>query len=83
VVIGPSPSPALFPDLFASIFSPVDISVPGAIDGVAAGSQNDPLNADQEAARLLTHVIFSPIQKTADRTLQITYTLTIAVARTA
>ena len=51
------------------------------VNGVDAGVQNDPVNPGTEAERLLTHVIFSPIQKTADRTLSITYTLTVAVAR--
>ena len=59
----------------------VDPSGIAPVNGEAAGVQNDAVNPNTEAERLLTHVIFSPIQKTADRTLQITYTLTIAVAR--
>jgi hypothetical protein len=35
-----------------------------------------------ERERLITHLIFSPITKAANRTLTITYTLTISVART-
>ena len=56
-------------------------AAPTPVAGQDAGVQNDPVNPATEAERLLTHVIFSPIQKTADRTLSITYTLTVAVAR--
>ena len=49
--------------------------------GVGAGVQNDPVNSDTEAERLLTHVIFAPVLKAATRELNIVYTLTIAVAR--
>lgn len=68
-------------DMFAALNNPGGTNILTAVSGTNAGVQNDPVNPDTEAERLLTHVIFSPVQKTADRTLQITYTLTIAVAR--
>jgi len=52
-----------------------------AIPGVPAGLQNAPTAPATEADRLLTHIIFSPILKAANRTLTILYTLTISVAR--
>lgn len=67
-------------DIFAALNSGVTTILP-AVDGSDAGVQNNPTAPETEAERLLTHVIFSPVQKTADRTLSITYTLTIAVAR--
>lgn len=51
------------------------------IDGLSAGVQNDPVNPQNERERLLTHLIFSPVLKSANRTFTITYTLTIAIAR--
>jgi len=51
------------------------------VDGADAGVQNDPVNAAVERERLLTHVIFSPVLKSANRTIAITYTLTVSVAR--
>ena len=52
-----------------------------AVDGTNAGVQNDPVNYDLERERLLTHIIFSPVLKSSSRTLAITYTLTVSVAR--
>lgn len=52
-----------------------------AVDGSDAGVQNNPTSPALERERLLTHVIFSPVTKTANRTLTITYTLTVSVAR--
>lgn len=53
-----------------------------AVAGTAAGLQNAPTNPTTERERLLTHLVFSPVLKSANRTLSITYTLTISVART-
>lgn len=50
--------------------------------GNLAGHQNAPKYPTTERERLLTHLIFSPILKSKNRTLVITYTLTISVART-
>lgn len=53
-----------------------------AVAGANAGVQNDPVDWQTERERLLTHLIFSPVLKAANRTLTITYTLAISVART-
>lgn len=50
------------------------------VPGVVAGLEDMPLNPAQEAERMLTHIIFSPIRKSADRTLRIVYTITCTVA---
>lgn len=74
-------NPVVGADMFAALNTPSGATLNTPVDGVDAGVQNNAVDPDTEAERLLTHVIFSPIQKTADRTLSITYTLTIAVAR--
>lgn len=51
------------------------------VDGQDAGEQNNTSDPNREAERMLTHVIFAPVLKTANRALNIKYTLTIAVAR--
>jgi hypothetical protein len=63
--------------LFASLNPPVGGVIDPARDGKAAGVQNDPVNFQNERERLLTHLIFSPFLKSANRTLTITYTLTV------
>jgi hypothetical protein len=57
------------------------LAIDGASGGEDAGVQNDPTNPDRERERMLTHIIFSPVLKSANRTLTITYTLTVSVAR--
>lgn len=52
------------------------------VDGNEAGVLNDSLDTTNERERLLTHMVFPPIAKTADKSLNIVYTLTISVART-
>ena len=52
------------------------------VDGEDAGVQNNPTVPGTERERLLTHIIFSPVLKAANRTLTVTYTLTVSVART-
>lgn len=51
--------------------------------GVAAGVANDPVNPLNERERLLTHFIFDPVLKSRDRAIEIEYTLTVSVGRTA
>jgi len=58
-------------------------NVTTAIPGVNKGVQEATLSPTTEQERLLTHLIFTPVLKAANRTLTITYTLTIAVARSA
>jgi hypothetical protein len=57
-------------------------SVDAAVNGVAGGVRNDAINPTTERERMLTHLTFSPVEKTQDRVLTITYTLNIVVART-
>jgi hypothetical protein len=54
-----------------------------SVMGVAAGVANDPVNPLNERERLLTHFIFDPILKSRDRAIEIEYTLTVSVGRTA
>jgi len=66
-------------DLFQAI--PGTIVTP-AVNGQNKGLQNNIVDPNTEQERLLTHLIFSPVLKAANRTLTITYTLTVSVART-
>lgn len=52
-----------------------------AVAGQDAGEIDNSLNQSLERKRMLTHLIFSPITKTANRTIKITYTLTVEVAQ--
>ena len=65
-----------------SLNPPLGSSLVTAVAGATAGLQNSPTNPTQERERLLSHLIFSPVLKSSNRTLAITYTLTISVART-
>lgn len=65
-----------------SLNPPLGSSLVSAVAGASAGLQNSPTNPTQERERLLSHLIFSPVLKSSNRTLAITYTLTISVART-
>jgi len=55
--------------------------IQNAINGQDAGIQNDAVNFSAERERLLTHLIFSPVRKSANRAYTIIYTLSVAVAR--
>lgn len=62
--------------------SPAGSTIFASVNGTDAGVQNNPVSPDLEAERMLTHIVFAPVTKAADRILNIKYTLTIAVART-
>lgn len=68
--------------LLTALNPPLGSSLQTAVNGSVAGLQNSPTNPTQERERLLSHLIFSPVLKSSNRTLAITYTLTISVART-
>ena len=68
-------------DMFAALEGGIGSTLLTPVAGLAAGVQNDPVNPETERERLLTHIIFSPVLKSANRTLQITYTLTVSVQR--
>jgi len=70
---GGGPNTALFKALFTAFV------IDAAVDGQDIGVQNhsDPT---KEAERMLTHVIFSPVLKSANRSLTINYVLTISVS---
>ena len=77
-----SEGPHLVGDIDMFTYLPGTIVVP-AVPGVNKGVQNAPTATITEQERLLTHLIFTPVLKAANRTLTITYTLTVAVARSA
>lgn len=52
------------------------------VAGDGAGVLNDTIDPTQERERLLTHIVFPPITKTADKALNIVYTITVSVSRT-
>ena len=66
-------------DLFTNL---PGVIVTPAVNGSDKGVQNNAIDSATEQERLLTHLVFAPVLKAANRTLTITYTLTISVART-
>jgi hypothetical protein len=75
-------SGALTNTFIAALNPPSGATLILATPGTVAGLQNAPTVPSTERERLLTHLIFSPVLKFVNRTLSITYTLTISVART-
>lgn len=68
---------------FLSLLNPPSgASLETPVAGTVAGVQNAPTDPTTESERLLAHLIFSPVLKSKNRTLIITYTLTVSVART-
>lgn len=65
-----------------SINPPVGGTLLAPVNGKNAGVQNNVVFPEKERERLLTHIIFSPILKSANRALTIEYSLTISIART-
>jgi hypothetical protein len=68
--------------MFAALNPPTGGVILTAVAGKSAGVQNMPTDPTTEGERMLTHVIFAPVLKSANRTLTITYTITVSVART-
>jgi hypothetical protein len=68
-------------DLFGALNPPTGGIILTAKAGSDAGVANMPTDSATEAERLLAHLVFSPILKSANRVLTITYTLTVSVAR--
>jgi hypothetical protein len=52
------------------------------VNGSYMGFRNNPCDGSVEQERLLTHLIFSPVLKSANRVFNIVYTLTVYVNRT-
>lgn len=69
-------------DMIVALNPPTGGIIKPAVIGRAAGVQNNPIAPTTERERLLAHLIFSPILKSRNRVLTITYTLTVSVART-
>lgn len=69
-------------NMVGALNTPTGGIVQTAIPGKSAGIQNDPTNPDNERERMLTHLIFSPVLKAANRTYTVRYSLDIAIART-
>lgn len=69
----------LFKNITANICSNVNVN---NVTGSDAGVINDTIDPSNERERLLTHLVFPPITKVANKALNIVYTLTVSVART-
>ncbi len=69
-------------DMFAALNPPAGGAFETAVGGENSGVQNNPTASTTERERLLTHLIFSPILKSSNRQLTLTYTITVSVART-
>ena len=58
------------------------VSIEKPVNGSYMGFRNNPCDGNLEQERLLTHLIFSPVLKSANRIFNIVYTLTVYVNRT-
>lgn len=67
--------------LLSQLNPPSGAQLLSPVQGTLAGIQDAPSTPSTQRERLLTHLIFAPVLKTANRTLSITYTITISVAR--
>lgn len=84
-IVGPGSSVFVETDgtaspLFSRLLGFIDYDTP--VEGAYAGLQNDSTDSGLLRERLLTHIIFEPITKQANRTLRLVYTLAITVAPT-
>lgn len=64
------------------IFDEIGLFTDGLPLTSQSGYQHNPIDGSKEFKRMLTHIIFSPVLKTANRTFNIKYTLTVYVNRT-
>lgn len=67
--------------LLSQLNPPSGAQLQTPVQGTVAGLQNAPTAPTTQRERLLSHLIFAPVLKTANRTLAITYTITVSVAR--
>lgn len=67
--------------LLSQLNPPSGAQLLAPVPGTLAGVKNAPADPSTQRERLLTHLIFAPVLKTANRTLSITYTITVSVAR--
>lgn len=77
VITEPTPIPSDW--LFNNLIDYNTLNTPSV--GSEQGTKNNPANPTNEGERMLSHLIFSPIRKSSNRTLTIIYTLTVQVAR--
>lgn len=68
--------------LLASLNPPIGATLIAPVSGSLAGVQNSPTSPTTERERLLAHLVFSPVLKARNRTVTITYTISISFART-
>lgn len=64
-----------------AVLDSVESTLMAAVAGTGAGTQNSPTFPSAERERLLAHLCFSPVLKSQNRVLSITYTITVSVAR--
>lgn len=64
------------------IFDEIGLFTSGLPLTASGGYQYNPIDGTKEFKRLLTHLTFSPVLKTANRIFNIKYTLTVYVNRT-